>query len=215
MPDSPQLRTLLTYTHLHALRQNWPGQLILNLNLDPQGTAVSLASNILGAVCLSIEEDPAKAHQALRTGACDFVVNTLDEALRAIKNEIRKHRPLAVGLQGPKSGILDELLERGVAPTVLTGLATQQTKFFEAQGTTIPDLNAPTPGPYGAYEFTFPTPAALKEFDAAALALLPQDDHLRRTWLTAAPRLFPRERPPLRTLWLTESEREALPKGAL
>src|SRR5437667_72006 len=53
------------------------------------------------------------------------------------------------------------------------------------------------------HDLSFADPAALKHFDTGAIALLPQDDLLRRAWLTSAPRLFPRERPPHRTLWLT------------
>lgn len=133
--DSPQLRTLRAFTLLHHLRPDWRGSLILNLGLDPQRTAVALASNIAGAVCLSLEQDPATARQALRSGACDFVVNTLDEALRAMKNEIRQHRPLSVGLQGNQSEILDEILERGVAPQLVTGLSDPAAlQNFQIQG---------------------------------------------------------------------------------
>ncbi len=104
-------------THFHP---NWGGTLILNIGLIDQ--SIPLASTIAGAVCLSLEPDPATARQALRTGACDFVVNTLDEALRAMKNQVRQAKPLSVGLQGNQSQILNEILERGVAPQLVTNL---------------------------------------------------------------------------------------------
>lgn len=123
MPPSlnpAQTLTLRTFTILHTLRQNWGGELILFCGLNPDGAALALASNIAGAVCLSIEEDPKNLKDALRSGSCDFIVNTLDEALRTMKNEVRKHLPLSVGLQGNPSAVLEELLARGVSPELFT-----------------------------------------------------------------------------------------------
>src|ERR1700733_3250851 len=134
--DSLQLRTLRAFTLLHHLHPTWAGQLILNIGLTDQ--SIPLASTIAGAVCLSLEPDPATARQALRTGACDFVVNTLDEALRAMKNEVRQAKPLSVGLQGNQSQILNEILERGVAPQLVTNLTNPEARqAFCTQGATL------------------------------------------------------------------------------
>jgi Urocanase Rossmann-like domain len=215
--DSIQAQTLRAFTLLHHLRQSWGGQLILNIGLTDQ--AIPLASNIVGAVCLSIEENPTAARAALRTGACDFVVNTLDEALRAMKNEVRQHKPLSVGLQGNQSQILREILERGLAPKLVTNLTDPETlQTLQSQGdTTLNSEEAATlvtsiteKNHWTAHDFPQPNPAALKSFDTQAAAILPPDDNLRRTWLTVAPRLFPRETPPHRTLWLTPSEARRL-----
>jgi urocanate hydratase len=217
--DSIQLRTLRAFTLLHHLRSNWGGSLILNIGLTDH--SIPLASNIVGAVCLSLEQNPAKARLALRTGACDFVVNTLDEALRAMKNEVRQSKPLSVGLQGNESAILHEILERGLAPQLVTNLtASEPLQAFQAHGTiTLNSEEAATllasvaeKNQWIAHDYPQPNPAALKSFDTHAAILL--DDPLRRTWLTAAPRLFPRETPPHRTLWLTPSEAEQLQKSA-
>ena len=61
--------------------------------------------------------------------------------------------------------------------------------------------------------FIFDTPTELRSFDAAALALLPPEDTLRRRWLDAAPRILQRQRPPGRTLWLSEFETASLRKA--
>ena len=232
--DTPQARTLRAYTILHHLRPNWGGSLILSIGLNPQGAALAMAANVVGAVCLSLEQDPTIAREALRSGACDFVVNTLDEALRAMKNEVRKHQPLSVGLQGNLSEILKELLERGVAPqlaTDLTGAAThnEALRTLQSQGTQILNFS-PHPSPPGtldanqlleaflkdhqwsSHTFPFPDRESLRHFDTTAITLLTEDDHLRRTWLNIAPRLFPRERPPTRVLWLTAAEKISLQK---
>ncbi len=53
---------------------------------------------------------------AMRAGALDFVVNTLDEALRALKNQVRLRRPVGVGLVADVDATLAEMVERGVQP---------------------------------------------------------------------------------------------------
>ncbi len=228
-----QHQTLRAYTLIHALTPSphgdgWSGALILNIDLDPQGAALSLAANIAGAVCLTLDPDPARTRAALRTGACDFVVNTLDEALRAIKNEIRQRRPLSVGLEGQPAAILDEIIVRGVAPQLFTSASERpvQSARLAAFGTRLLDLRTPAKREticgrlvesgaavletFVSHHLWTPetragtTPAELRTFDAQALALLRPEDHLRRNWLTCAPRLFPRDR--TRTLWVTPAE---------
>jgi hypothetical protein len=232
-PDSLQTQTLRTFTVLHHLRPNWGGQLILSLGLGPRGSALAIASNIAGAVCLSLEEDPATAHAALRSGACDFVVNTLDEAIRALKNEVRKHLPISVGLQGNYATILAEILERGLSPQLLVDLTRNPAnaaalQTLHSQGSLLLDFDTPTPTPdllsadailqqvlaenhWHLETFPQPTSAALRAFDVHAVTLA--TDPIRSKWLHAAPRILPRESPASRSLWLTPAEREALIKS--
>ena len=47
-----------------------------------------------------------------RTGFAELA----DEALRVLKNEIRKHRPLSVALDGAVEPAIEEMRERGVLP---------------------------------------------------------------------------------------------------
>ena len=227
-----QSRTLRTFTALYQLRTDWGGALILSIGLGPQGAALAFASNIAGAVCLSLEEDSATAHAALRSGACDFVVNSLDEALRAVKNEVRKHLPISVGLQGSYSEVLSELLERGVAPDLVADLSDSRTdsdvlEAFWTQGSLILDFGpatatqaavsvedllhaALTRHDWRMEQFLQPTTAALRAFDAEVLKLVPPGDPLRTKWLHAAPKILPRESPIQRSLWLTPEEIEVL-----
>jgi hypothetical protein len=238
LTDNPQARILRSFTLLHALRQDWGGALIIACGLNPQGAALALASNIAGAVSLNIEDDPAALKEALRTGSCDFIVNTLDEALRAMKNEVRKHRPLSVGLQGNPAHILEELLERGVSPQLFTDLTDNPAHYkaahsfqssgalivrfdcnpgFEADGAIDADALIDTfvhPRHWHLRSFVLNAPAALRAFDAQALSLIPEDDSFRRRWLQSAPRILQRERPIRRTLWVTEAEEQALQPGA-
>ena len=236
-PDQPQI--LRTFTTLHRLRPSWGGSLILSLGLDPRGAALSIAANIAGAVSLAIDNDPAHLREVVRTGACDFVVNTLDEAIRAMKNEVRKQAPLSVALDADPFVALNEILDRGLIPQLfstflpLADLTTDQTAAlthaahqFQSKGASLIDFSsrelAPfTPGDtlltpllaerhWTLQTLIFDTPAALRAFDAKALSQLAADDTLRRRWLEAAPRILQRQRPPQRSLWLTEHELSAI-----
>lgn len=213
--DSIQVRTLRAFTVLHQLRSDWGRALILSVGLDPQGAALALASNIAGAVSLTLEADAALAREALRSGACDFVVNTLDEALRAIKNEVRKGRPLSVGLQGEPAVLLLEILERGVLPELFTRPElTEAAAIFEAQGVTVLNVSVadvvPSSPQWRLRSFTFSGQAERRDFDTRALDLLSVEDRLRRKWLDTAPRVLPREAEIRRVLWLTDDEAERL-----
>jgi len=86
------------------------------LGLDAAGAALTIAGNIAGAVTLAIDDDPAHLREVIRTGACDFVVNSLDEAIRAMKNEVRKGAPLSVALSVDPRVVLPEIVDRGLAP---------------------------------------------------------------------------------------------------
>ena len=205
IPDQTQPRILRTYTTLQELRSDWGGSLILSLGLDPAGSALSVAANIAGAVSLAIDNNPIHLREVVRTGAADFVVNTLDEAIRAMKNEVRKRAPLSIALNADPFMTLTEIQDRGLAPQLFsTFLSTadlspersrtliQATHQFQAGGAFLLDFtDQPSPGPFTPANerlaplltrrnwtlqtYTFETAATLRAFDARALSLLSPD----------------------------------------
>src|SRR5437588_6532683 len=84
------------------------------------GGAQPLAATMAGAAFLGIDVDPDRIKKRLRTGYCDFMVTTLDEALRILKNAVRKKENVSVGLVGNCADVIPELAERGVVPDILT-----------------------------------------------------------------------------------------------
>src|SRR5512138_2197948 len=96
------------------------GKLIVSGGMGGMGGAQPLAATMTGAAFLGIEVDAERIKKRLRTGYCDFMVNTLDEALRILKNAIRKKENISVGLVGNCADIVPELAERGVVPDILT-----------------------------------------------------------------------------------------------
>src|SRR5437660_705770 len=69
---------------------------------------------------LGIDVDAERIKKRLKTGYCDFMVNSLDEALRILKNSIRKKEAISVGLVGNCADVIPELADRGVLPDILT-----------------------------------------------------------------------------------------------
>jgi urocanate hydratase len=96
------------------------GKLIVSGGMGGMGGAQPLAATMAGASFLGIEVDPERIKKRLKTGYCDFMVNTLDEALRILKNSVRKKEAVSVGLIGNCADVIPELAERGVLPDILT-----------------------------------------------------------------------------------------------
>src|SRR5436305_8727852 len=62
------------------------GKLIVSGGMGGMGGAQPLAATMTGACFLGIDVDAERIKKRLKTGYCDFMVTTLDEALRILKN---------------------------------------------------------------------------------------------------------------------------------
>ena len=96
------------------------GKLIVSGGMGGMGGAQPLAATMTGAAFLGIDVDAERIKKRLKTGYCDFMVTTLDEALRILKNAIRKKENVSVGLVGNCADVIPEMAERGVLPDILT-----------------------------------------------------------------------------------------------
>src|SRR5258706_2030149 len=96
------------------------GKLIVSGGMGGMGGAQPLAATMAGASFLGIDVDAERIKKRLRTGYCDFMVNNLDEALRILKNAVRKKEAISVGLVGNCADVIPELAARGVVPDMLT-----------------------------------------------------------------------------------------------
>lgn len=111
-----QAETLRLFTALRLHRPFWAGSLLLGIGLNDPGRALALASLAAGAAALLLEDDPVRLREASREGCATFTVTTLDEALRALKNEVRQGRAITIALAGSLERHLAEMVERGVLP---------------------------------------------------------------------------------------------------
>ena len=217
-----QNQTLYLTTVLFALRPDWPHRLILSVGLQPPGPEFALSAHIAGASCLSVDPSPEICRAALRSGAVDFLVNSLDEAVRTLKNEVRKGHPLSVALQADPATVLAEILERGILPDLFTAFPSAEAdpiapviegaaEALANLGTIILNIDKFLPHPRAIVAanlladltgrrglslemFSFNSNTELRALDARLLTLIPAED-LRRRWTVAAPRLFSRSSP--------------------
>src|SRR6202162_4831620 len=96
------------------------GKLIVSGGMGGMGGAQPMAATMTGAAFLGIDVDPERIKKRLKTGYCDFMVTNLDEALRILKNAVRKKENVSVGLVGNCADVIPELAKRGVVPDILT-----------------------------------------------------------------------------------------------
>jgi len=110
---------MLTNLAPSAADPNLGGELLYAGDLDHYGWAVAAAGNIAGAATLAAATDLTVGKQALREGVVDFLVISLDEALRILKNEIRKRQTVAVCVAVSSPVLELEMHARGVKPDVV------------------------------------------------------------------------------------------------
>jgi hypothetical protein len=95
------------------------GSLFYAGEMDEEGRALVVAANIAGAATLVASADLATQKQAIREAIADFLVTSLDEALRILKNQLRKRETVSVCVAMAPAAMEREMDERGVEPDLL------------------------------------------------------------------------------------------------
>src|SRR6476660_1235957 len=111
------------------------GKLVVTGGIGGMGGAQPLAATMNGAAFLGIDVDPERIKKRLKTGYIDVLVTSLDEALRILKNAVRKGEATSVGLVGNCADVIPELAKRGVVPDLLT----DQTSAHDPLGGYVPN----------------------------------------------------------------------------
>jgi urocanate hydratase len=111
------------------------GKFVLTGGLGGMGGAQPLAATMNGAVFLGVEVDPARIEKRLKSGYCDKIAWSLDEALKLIDQPRKDRKSLSVGLVGNCADVLPEIVRRGIVPDVLT----DQTSAHDALNGYVPN----------------------------------------------------------------------------
>jgi urocanate hydratase len=98
------------------------------------GGAQPLAATMNGALFLGVDVDPARVEKRLKSGYCDKIAWSLDEALKLIDRARKDGQSISIGLIGNCADLLPEILKRGVVPDVLT----DQTSAHDALNGYVP-----------------------------------------------------------------------------
>jgi urocanate hydratase len=139
------------------------GKLVVSGGMGGMGGAQPLAATMNGAAFLGIDVDPERIKRRVKTGYCDVMVTSLDEALRILKNAVRKGEATSVGLVGNCADLIPELAKRGVVPDLLT----DQTSAHDPIGGYVP--NAMTLE--AALELRKKSPEEFKKHSMVAMAV--------------------------------------------
>ena len=114
---------------------NLAGKLVVSGGMGGMGGAQPLAATMNGAAFLGIDADPERIKRRVKAGYCEVLVTSLDEALRILKNAVRKREAASVGLAGNCADVIPELARRGVVPDLLT----DQTSAHDPLGGYVPN----------------------------------------------------------------------------
>ena len=89
------------------------GRTILTAGLGGMGGAQPLAATMAGAAILCVEVDPSRIERRLEAGYLDQESESLDDAVRLVREAAAAGEPLSVGLLGNAAEIVPELAARG------------------------------------------------------------------------------------------------------
>lgn len=164
----------------------WAGE------LDETGRALTVAGNIAGAATLAATNDPGAQRQAVRDGVVDFLVHSLDEALRILKNEIRKRETVAVCVAASLEAVEREMVERGVRPDVFREGVLRAREQSEKHGF-AESASDPMSTPVTVTWSVDRAPALwLPKIDAIALECLGAEETVAKRWLQRSSRYLGR-----------------------
>lgn len=201
------------------------GRLLLIDGLIDEGDALLVASSIAGAASLVLETQTEAVRYCIRNGIVDFAVTTLAEALRILKNEVRKQQPIAVLLEREAAGVLAEMVERGAQPDLIRWAAGDPAlksyiDTLRARGAqplprpleTAPDSASSDPDcpdfpTHVCWRATEGGSAVLRQLDLLAGQTLPAEDLERQNWIVRAPRYLSRALRLERGVAMSERER--------
>ncbi len=188
-----------------------PGTLSVCRYGEDRSLAFPLACIGCGGAVLLLADENAQARQASRQGAVDFIVDTLSEALRILKNEVRQRRSVAVALVGSAEANTVAMEERGVQPQcveTVPGNTSLWSVLVRRGAVPIVGEDVRLQGVRGAAieQLTLEMHVAaslaqrrtedekLREILIAGREQEPGSAHLAaQQWMRVAPRLFPRD----------------------
>jgi urocanate hydratase len=166
------------------------GWLLYSGELDESGRAITIAGNVAGCATLAVTADGGAQKQAIRDGVVDFVVTSLDEALRILKNEIRKRNSVGVCVGSDLDAVEREMIERGVVPDMVFAGGVDQRRDTTRFGEGVREVIVPEPdGSLAALAWQVAAAPArwMPKLDAIAMDCFAGDPRTLR-WVRLSPR---------------------------
>ncbi|RLD14601.1 MAG: urocanate hydratase, partial [Caldiserica bacterium] len=96
------------------------GKFVLSAGLGGMGGAQPLAITMNEGMCIIAEVDRKRAERRIKTGYLEFLVDSLDEALKLMEEAKEKRIPRSIGVVMNAVDLYTGLLKRGIIPDVVT-----------------------------------------------------------------------------------------------
>jgi len=214
LPELPQIHERFLWLSRLARERfadSLGGKLLLRCGLDAEGIAAAIAASIAGAASLCVDADADRLRDGLRAGFVDFAVGNSDEALRILKNEIRRGRAIAVGLTADPHACMDAMMERGLQPDLLSAVPERAAGGFREHGAVaVPAQDFPDAGTslvaWSMDDDPSRSMARIAPMAAASLDPARSDTPSRQRWLDRSPRYLGRAFATRQCLRMTEEE---------
>jgi len=111
-------------TFAEAGRQHFDGslegKLVVSGGMGGMGGAQPLAATMNGALFLGVDVDAKRIQKRLKSGYCDHIAWSVDEALAILTEAQHGKNAISVGLVANIADVLPELIQRGIVPDILT-----------------------------------------------------------------------------------------------
>lgn len=197
MPFDPdrQQQTLHAYLALTSSRSTWRGCLVF-LPASRATAPVATAAVIAGAAVLWIDSAFDSLREAANAGVVDFSVTSLSEAIRILKNELRKGSAVSVGVLDTNGTVWKEAVDRGLQPEALLAASAPPIAVdtFLQRGASLLSVTHEVAATHLDSAANWRDRQARDRALIAGVAYLPEPQRtVAERWYMGAARLFPRD----------------------
>lgn len=188
-----QQRTLAAYLAMCANGESWTRRLVM-IAASADAAPFALAAMAAGGTVLWVCSREAHLRESSLSGLTDFQVTTLGEALRILKNEIRKGLPVSVGVLDTEGEVWAEAVRRGVQPEAMfaQGRDARAAAMLAERGAQLLVADGAAPTEVHVARTWRDRREGDAEMVGAAQEMGGPDRAVALRWLRSAPRLFPR-----------------------
>ncbi|KGX86000.1 urocanate hydratase [Pontibacillus litoralis] len=96
------------------------GRFILTGGMGGMSGAQPLAGKMAGAVTLVVEVDRNRIQRKIKEGYCDFMCESLEEALALVQKYVDKREAVSIGLVGNCADVYPAIYDKGIIPDLVT-----------------------------------------------------------------------------------------------
>jgi len=114
-----------TYQTLAALSEkhfgsSLKGKFVLTGGMGAMSGAQPMSVTMNEGVIIDVEIDPERIKRKVKEGYCNKMTYSMDEAIKWMKEAVKKGEPLSIGLVGNAATVFPEFVKRNIVPDIVT-----------------------------------------------------------------------------------------------